>query len=75
MRASKGGLLQTQKVVAFEYWPEYLKLDWARVGVYQVGGVDKSLHGTRFMFDTDITAKGCIAGKNITMYTRDMWHL
>ena len=71
--AGKAGLIQSKKVVAFEYWPEFLKLDWAKVGIFAVGGIDKSTHGTRFLFDTDITAKACIIDKNIAIYTRDMW--
>ncbi len=65
--------MKARKIVAYGYWPEYLKLDWAKVGVFIVEGVDRRTLGNRHMFNTDIAAKGCLNGKLLSVVTRDMW--
>ncbi len=67
------GAIKLKKVVAVGYWPDCYKLDWAKVGVFKVTGIDKSIHGNRYMYDSEIAAKGCINGNVLSIVTRDMW--
>ncbi len=76
LRMSPDNYMVCEKIQLFNYEPDYLKLNWAVVGIFNVRGRKRNdeLEKCVGRFKkSEIRGKGIVSGDTMVTFTRDMW--